>query len=75
MNISIIKPGETPFSGIRKGKLFHYEFGVYIKTSDDTAVVIYKTAGMCNEGETVNFEKFQIVWRITDAVFTVGEYN
>jgi len=75
MKIQIIKPGQCNFSEIYKGKLFHYETGVYLKTSDDTAVVIYKVAGLMNAGETEKIGKDQVVWRITDAVFTVGEYK
>jgi hypothetical protein len=75
MTVSIIRPGQVTFEKIYKGKMFQYELGVYVKSGDDSAVVIYKQAGLMNAGESEKFSEDTIVWQIVDAVFTVGEYR
>ena len=75
MTVSVIRPGQVTFSKIYKGKMFQHSSGVYVKVDDASAVVIYKEAGHMNEGQTEKFVPTTIVWQITDAVFTVGEYR
>ena len=74
-SVRVIRPGQVTFEKVYKGKMFQYELGVYVKTGDDSAVVIYKQAGLMNAGEAEKFTKDAIVWQIMDAVFTVGEYK
>lgn len=73
MKVTINQPHVTEFSELAIGKMFLYEFGVYIKTAATDAVCLHCIAGlMRQEGLAKVMSPGSKVTRVVEASFTVG---
>lgn len=72
MEVNVTQPGLMPFSALRVGQLFKHAYGIYVKSSNKSACVIHKTAGMMNAGLMEEIDDEVQVVRVAKASFTLG---
>lgn len=72
MKVKITQPGSMRFSDARVGMLFKHGDGIYVKSESNTAVAVYKSAGMMNAGADVDFDDDIQVVRVAEVEFILG---